>query len=123
MKSESQFSMKYDKQTSSKSSVLYQARYCVQEDISIVVCKDGIIKILEHPFSLRSFRSSKPDCSLLKYNLHSKLVVSGSDCYLFGKCEQNPLFLNFSESSKSLNVLPSMSAERSYFVYVVSCRR
>ena len=46
--------MKYDKQISDKFSVLYQARYCAQEDISIVVCEDKNIKMLEHPFCLKN---------------------------------------------------------------------
>ena len=107
MKPDSQFSMKYNKQTSSKFSVLYQARYCNQDDISLVVCKDGIIKMLEPPLSLRNYTSSKPVCTLPKTNRDSKLVVSGSNRYLFGKYQQSKLFLSFSESSKSLNNLPS----------------
>ena len=79
MKLESQFSMKYDKQTSSKSSVLYQARYCAQENISLVVNEDGIIKMLQHPFCLKNITDSIPVCSLPKTNSDSKLVVSGSN--------------------------------------------
>ena len=60
-----------------KTSVLYQARYCAQEDISIVVSKDGIIKMLEPPFSLTNFTSSKPVRLLSKTNCDLKLVVSG----------------------------------------------
>ena len=115
MKPDSQFSMKYNKQTSSNFSVLYQARYCNQDDISLVVCKDGIIKMLEPPLSLRNYTSSKPVCTLPKTNRDSKLVVSGSNRYLFGKYQQSKLFLSFSESSKSFNVLPSMLDKRSRF--------
>ena len=115
MKFESQFSMKYENILSSKFSVLYQARYCAQEDISLVVCKDGIINILDHPFSLKNFTSNISDCSLLETNRDSKLVVCGSDLYLIGESEQNYSFVKFSESSKSFKVLPSISDKRSGF--------
>ena len=105
--------MKYDKQTSSKFSVLYQARYCAQEDISLVVCKDGIINMLDHPFSLKNFNIS--DCSLLATNCDSKLVVNSTNLYLFNTYNKNTLFYKFSESSKSFNVLPSILDERSRF--------
>ena len=75
MKLESQFSMKYDKQTSSKSSVLYQARYCAQEDISIAVCEDKKIKLLKHPFCLKNITDIIPVCSLPRTHYDSKLVV------------------------------------------------
>ena len=113
MKSDSKFSMKYDKQTSHQFSVLYQARYCAQEDISIAVCKDGIINMLDHPFSLKNFNIS--DCSLLATNCDSKLVVNSTNLYLFNTYNKNTLFYKFSESSKSFNVLPSILDERSRF--------
>ena len=83
MKPDSQFSMKYNKQTSSKFYVLYQARYCNQDDISLVVCKDGIIKMLEPPFSLRNFKKSKPVFISLKINRDLKFVISGSKLCVF----------------------------------------
>ena len=104
--------MKYDKQTSSKFSVLYQARYCAQEDINLIVCKDGIIKVFEPPLS---FTSGKPVCYLLKTNRDSKLVVSGSNLYLFGENERNSSFVMYSESSKSYKILPPILDERSEF--------
>ena len=106
--------MKYNKQISDNFSVLYQARYCAQQDISIVVNKDGIIKMLELPFSLKTF-SSIESASLLKTNHDSKLVVSGSNLYLIGESGQKNSLVKFSESSKSLNVLPSMLDKRSRF--------
>ena len=115
MKLESKFTMKYESMLSSKFSVLYQARYCAQEDISLVVCKDGIIKMLDYPFSFTNFTNSKPVCFLLKTDRDSKLVVSGSKLYVSGKSTQKSSFVKFSESSKSLNVLPSMLDERSGF--------
>ena len=98
MKPDSQFSMKYDKLTSDKFSVLYQARYCAQEDINLIVCKDGIIKVFEPPFCLKNITSGKPVCTLPRNHYDSKLVVSGSKLYVFGECEQKFLFLNFSQS-------------------------
>ena len=88
--------MKYDKQLSGQFSVLYQARYCAEEDISIVVCKNGIHKSLEPPFSLRNFTRSKPVCSLPKTNRDSKLVISGSNLFVISKCEQKTSFVKFS---------------------------
>ena len=90
--------MKYDKQTSSKFSVLYQARYYAQEDISLVVCEDKNIKVLERPFYLKNIKDIIPVCSLPRTHYDSKLVVSGSKLYVFGECEQKFLFLNFSQS-------------------------
>ena len=115
MKLESQFSMKFKNMISNQSSVLYQARYCAQEDISIVVCNDGIIKMLEHPFSLKSFIRSKSLCSLPTFNSNSKLVVSGSNLYVLDKNGPNTSFVKFSESSKRLNVLPFLPDKRSRF--------
>ena len=106
--------MKYDKQLRDDFSVLYQARYCAQEDISIVVNKDGIIKLLEPPFSLK-INTSIGSASLPKTNRDSKLVVSGSNLYLIGETWQNNSLVKFSKSSKSLNVLPLMLDERSRF--------
>ena len=88
MKLESQFSMKYGKQTSSKFSVLYQARYCAQKDINLVVCKDGIINMLEQPFCLKNITDIVPVCSLPRTHNDSKLVVGGSKLYVFGELEQ-----------------------------------
>ena len=62
-----------------------------------------------------SFTSGKPVCYLLKTNRDSKLVVSGSNVYLFGESEQKASFVKYSESSKSWNVLPSVLDERSRF--------
>ena len=115
MKSNNKFSMKYDKQLSLQTSVLYQARYCAQEDISVVVFKDGIIKTLESPFCLTNFTSSKPVCSSLETSRDSKLVVSGSRLYVLGESQKKASFVKFSESSKSWNVLPSLPDERSRF--------
>ena len=115
MKSEIHFSRKCENMLSSKFFVLYQARYCAQEDISIVVCKDGIIKMIESLFSLTDFTSCKSFCSLPKTNRDSKLVVSSSNLYLFSECEKKTLFVKFSKNRKSLNILPSMLDERSKF--------
>ena len=91
MKFDSQFSMTCNNQLSGKFSVLYQARYCAQEDISIVVLEDTNIKMLEHPFCLKNITNTIPVCSLLKTNRYSKLFVSGSNFYLFGESEQSLL--------------------------------
>ena len=107
--------MKYDKQTSSKFSVLYRARYCAQEDISIVVWEDTNIKMLEHPFCLKNITNTIPVCPLLKTNRYSKLFVSGSNFYLFGESEQKSSFVKFTEPSKSWNILPSFLDKRSRF--------
>ena len=115
MKLDSQFSMKYDKQTCSKSSVLYQARHCAQENISIVVREDKNIKILEHPFCLKNITDTIPVCSLLKTNHYSKLVVNGSNFYLFSESEQKSSIVKYSESSKSWKILSSVLDERSKF--------
>ena len=116
MKSDSKFSMKYDKQTSHQFSVLYQARYCAQEDISIAVCKDGIINMLDHPFSFTNFVSRTPGFSLPKTNSWSKLDVSSSNLYcLFREVKPGYRFVKVSKSSKSLCFLPSLLDERSNF--------
>ena len=116
MKSDSQFSMKYENMLSSKFSVLYQARYCAQEDISLVICEDKNIKVLEHPFYLKNITTDCiRDCSLLKTNCDSKLVVSGSNLYVLDEYEPNTSFVKFSESSKRLNVLPFLPDKRSRF--------
>ena len=112
MKLDSQINMTCNNLLSGKFSVLYQARYCAQEDINLIVCKDGIIKVFEPPLS---FTSGKPVCYLLKTNRDSKLVVSGSNVYLFGESEQKASFVKYSESSKSWNMLPSFLDERSRF--------
>ena len=88
MKFDSQFSMTCNNQLSGKFSVLYQARYCAQEDISIAVCEDKKIKLLKHPFCLKNITDIIPVCSLPRTHYDSKLVVSGSKLYVFGECEQ-----------------------------------
>ena len=115
MKSDSLFSMKFKNMIKNQSSVLYQARYCTQEDISIVACKDGIIKMLEHPLSMRNFTSGKAVCTSLKTNRYSRLVVNGSGLYLIGESKQKSSFVKFYEFSKSLNVLPLVLDERLRF--------
>ena len=108
--------MKYDKQTISKSSVLYQARYCAQEDISIALCKKKKIKILDHPISFKNFERRKRDFFSSIIDRSSKSVVSGSNLYcLFSEKKQKFSFAKFSKSSESLNFLPSVLDERSSF--------
>ena len=107
--------MNYDKQLSDNFCVLYHARYCAQEDLNVAVCKGGFIKMLEPHFSLRNFTSSKSDFSLPKFNCDSKLVVSGSNLYLFGECWKKTSLGKFSQSSKHWNVLPSLLDERNKF--------
>ena len=104
--------MMYENMLSNKFSVLYQASYCAQEDINLIVCKDGIIKVFEPPLS---FTSGKPVCYLLKTNRDSKLVVSGTNVYLFGKSEKKSSFMKCSKSDKNLKVFPPILDERSRF--------
>ena len=124
MKLESKFTMKYESMLSSKFSVLYQARYCAQEDISLVVCGDKNIKVLEHPFFSKNITTDCIRvCSLLKTNRDSKLVVSGSNLYVLDEYESNISFVKFSVSSESWNVLPSVFGKRQDFMFAVSCRK
>ena len=123
MKSDSQLSMKYENMLSNQLSVLYEARYCAQKDISLVICNDGIIKMLEHPFCLKNITDSIRVCSLPKTNRDSKLVVSGSNLYVLDEYESNISFVKFSVSSESWNVLPSVFGKRQDFMFAVSCRK
>ena len=115
MKLDSQISMTCNNLSSGKFSDLYKARYCAQEDINLIVCKDGIIKVLEPPLNLRNFTSGKPVCTLLKTNRDSKLVVSGSNFYLFDESERKSSFVKYSKSDKNLKVFPPILDERSRF--------
>ena len=117
MKSDSQLSMKYENMLSSKFSVLYQARYCAQEDISLVVCGDKNIKVLEHPFFSKNITTDCIRvCSLLKTNRDSKLVVSGSNLYVLDEYESNISFVKFSVSSESWNVTFSFWQASGFYV-------
>ena len=61
-----------EKMFNEKNSVLYQARYCAQEDFSIAVHIENSINILEHPFSMKSYENIKQIDTLITF--HSRVV-------------------------------------------------
>ena len=55
-----------------KTSVLYQSRYCAQEDFNIAVCMNNSINILKHPCSMKSYENIKQIDTLITF--HSRVV-------------------------------------------------
>ena len=102
-----------NKMFNEKTSVLYQTRYCAQEDFSTVVCMNKIIKGVEFPFSLNNFVNSKQICSL--EHLYSKIVTCGSELFVISESRQNCSFEKHSEFSKNKIVFPSLLDKRENF--------
>ena len=94
-------------------SVLYQTRYCAQEDFSIAVSMNGSIKRLEYPFTMISYKNSKQIDTLI--TLNSKVVACGSVLFLIGESRRNCTIEKYSEIIKNSIVLPSLLDKRIQF--------
>ena len=92
-----------------KTSVLYKARYCAQEEFSIAVCMKGSIKLLEFPFNKNIYKNSKQISPITKW---SKVVDCGSNFYVLN---ESCTFEKYSESSENENTLSPLLDNRSGF--------
>ena len=82
-----------------KTSVLYETRYCAQDDFSIAVCtKESLIK-LELPLNINSYGVSKQFGVFNKKKYDSKIVASGTDLFVINESRKHFTFENYSESS------------------------
>ena len=68
-----------------KTSLLYQTRYCAQEDFNIAVCINNSKKVLESPNILNSYENSKQIDFITKRRYNSKVVASGSSLFVINK--------------------------------------
>ena len=106
-----------NKMFSEKTSVLYQTRYCAQEDFSIAVCMDTSLKRLEFPFSMNNYVNSKQIDSISMSRYNSKLVTCGSSLFVISESRQNSMFEKYHECSGNKIVLPSLLDNRSGFCF------
>ena len=86
-----------------KTSVLYQTKYCAQEDFGIALRMNRNIKRLEHPFSLNSYEESKNIGVVTKRRYNSKMVSSGSNLFMISENRINNTFEKYSELSDNKN--------------------
>ena len=100
-------------------SVLYQTRYCAQEDVRLALCMDGNIRLLEKPFCLRNLHTSEIISCLPGQSSNSHSVACGSDLYLVCENDKSYTLGKFSFSNKKLKELPPLLDERIWFS--VSC--
>ena len=100
-----------------KTSVLYQTRYCAQEDFSIALCMNESLKLLEHPLSINSYDKSEQIGLSARERYESKVIAYGSNFYLISDIYENHVFEKYSESSKGITNLPSMLDERFDFCF------
>ena len=96
-----------------KISVLYQTRYCAQEDFSIAVSINGSIKRLEYPFTMFSYKNSEQSNTLI--TLNSEVVACGSVLFLMGESRRNCTIEKYSKIIKNSIVLPSLLDKRIQF--------
>ena len=98
-----------------KTSVLYQARYCAQEEFSIAVCLKKSINRLEYPYSLNSHEDFNQISVITKKWYNNKVVACGSDLFVLRKRRRTFAFEKYSESSESKTVLSSLLDNRLHF--------
>ena len=98
-----------------KNSVLYQARYCAQEDFSVAVRKNTSLKLLEIPLSMKSYENSKQIGVITKRRHNSKIVAHGSNLFVISESRRNIMFEKYLVSSEEKIVLPSMLDKRINF--------
>ena len=98
-----------------KTYVLYETRYCAQDDYSIAVCTKESVRKLELPLNINSYGVSKQLDIFMEKKYKCKIVASGTDLFLISKSRKHCTFEKYSESSKTNIVLPSMLDRRSYF--------
>ena len=94
-------------------SVLYQTRYCDQEEISIAVCTHRSIKVLEFPYSMNSYENSKQIYTLT--TLYSKVIACGLNLFVISESRRNFMFKKCPEPSENKVVLPKMLDKRTDF--------
>ena len=58
-----------------KTSVLYETRYCDQDDFSMALCTYISVRKLEHPFNLNSYGVSKQLGVFIKKKYNSRIVA------------------------------------------------
>ena len=90
-----------------KASVLYQTRYCAQEDFSIAVCTKESVRKLELPFDINNYEVSKQLGVFMEKKYNSKIVASCTDLLVISQIKQNCTFEKYSKSSGNKIVLPS----------------
>ena len=95
-----------------KTSVLYQARYCAQEDFSIAVCMKESIKILDHPFSMSNYKNSKRIDLITKRRYNSKTVAYGSNLFVISESRRSCSLEKYSKLNENKIVLPSLLDKR-----------
>ena len=83
------------------SSVLYQARYCAQEDLSIAVCINNSIKVLEHPFSMSYYKDTKRIDLITKRRYNSKTVAYGSNLFVISESRRSCSLEKYSKLNKN----------------------
>ena len=121
-----------NKMFNEKNSVLYQTRYCAQEDFTIALCTHRSVRKLEPPFNLNNYRVSKQLGVFFKKKYNSKIVASGTDLFLISESRKQCTVEKYSESSGNKNILPPLIDRRFNFcvcsfmhkIYVIGgCRK
>ena len=98
-----------------KTSVLYQTKYCAQEDFGIALRMNRNIKRLEHPFSLNSYEESKNIGVVTKRRYNSKTVSCSSSLFMISENRSNNTFEKYSELSENKSILPTFLDRRFNF--------
>ena len=66
-------------------SVLYQTRYCAQEDFNIAVCINNSKKVLESPNIVNDCENSNQIDFITKRRYNSKVVACGSNLFVISE--------------------------------------
>ena len=103
------------KMLNENTSVLYQARYCAQEDFSVAVRKNTSLKLLEIPLSMKSYENSKQKGVITKRRHNFKIVAHGSNLFVISESRRNIMFEKYLVSSEEKIVFPSMLDKRINF--------
>ena len=94
--------------------ILYQNRYCDQEDFSIAVFGSGSDKnnrLYDKPFLLNNFDTKLNLPSVIKHKYGRKVISSGSDIYLIDKhgVGDTSSIKLYSSSTNNWKNLPSLN--------------
>ena len=94
-----------NKMLNEKTSVLYQTRYCAQEDFSVAVCMKRSIKILELPFITNHYQKINQKGFKTNVSNNSKIVACDSNLYVVKETGTFKSYYNSSKNKKNLSSL------------------
>ena len=92
-----------------KYSLLYQTRYCAQEDFSIAVCMNRSLKVLEFSLAMNNYEKINQKDFKTNVSNNSNIVACESNLY---EIKENCTFKRYNNSINNETDLPSLLDER-----------